>query len=458
MPPMPPFEYPKVCLTPLISWRSMWPSISAVPGVRGPAGKPIVVAVASIAFTTSDCKDWSRRSAAVCRRMRRASSSASGPLNSPSRSGNGGGGSRTVASMSSMTSVQKATYFGYAAASFRENRASSFSFRFASFQRRRESPFGKGKKNCGSNGWASYPNRASSRSRMISGRKRPAEYASRENLTPGKTSSVMQAPPRIGRRSTTRTRRPARARYAAATRRLWPPPTTMASHVPATGRGARDSYVSLVGHGVIRLLRQAISGRLHSALRGRERGRPPERLGRHPRKARERRGPRRRGLPARARETRVRAAGSLHAGGRPRASGGRPGAPSGIPRCRRGGPAVPRVLREQGEARDGRVCEQGARHQPRRGTARARSRPRQGPGRGKPPPHLAVRPEGQAGGGQRSPAFLPAAPSPNSGKGRPRKRRDVLLARGGHPCRRANPADGHAIDGDRFVRQGAAVI
>src|SRR3989442_4709680 len=383
--------------------------------------------------------------------MRRASSSASGPLNSPSRSGNGGGGSRTVASMSSMTSVQKATYFGYAAASFRENRASSFSFRFASFQRRRESPFGKGKKNCGSNGWASYPNRASSRSRMISGRKRPAEYASRENLTPGKTSSVMQAPPRIGRRSTTRTRRPALARYAAATRPLWPPPTTMASHVPATGRGARDSYVSLVGHGVIRLLRQTISGRLHSALRGRERGRPPERLGRHPRKARERRGPRRRGLPARARETRALAAGSLHAGGRPRASGGRPAAPPGIHQSRCGGPAVPRVLREQGETRHGRVCEQGARHQPRRRTARARSRRRQGPGRGKPQPHVAVRPEGQAVGGQGPPAFRRAARGPIAGRGRLRNRRDVLVARRGHPGGRADSKDRHAVDGDRLV-------
>src|SRR2546426_535869 len=82
----------------------------------------------------------------------------------------------------------------------------------------------------------------------------------------------MQAPPTIGRRSTTRTRCPALARYAAATRPLWPPPTTMASHVPSMGRGARDSYVSLVGHSVVGLLRQTISGCLPSACRGRERG------------------------------------------------------------------------------------------------------------------------------------------------------------------------------------------
>src|SRR5712692_6432807 len=81
---------------------------------------------------------------------------------------------------------------------------------------------------------------------MISGRNKPAEYASRENLTPGKTSSVMQAPPTIRRRSRTRTFNPAFARYAAETRPLWPPPTTTASHAPSTAHGARDTYVSLL--------------------------------------------------------------------------------------------------------------------------------------------------------------------------------------------------------------------
>src|SRR2546425_7486990 len=81
---------------------------------------------------------------------------------------------------------------------------------------------------------------------MISGRNKPGEYASRENLTPGKTSSVMQAPPTIGRRSRTRTFSPAFARYAAETRPLWPPPTMTASHAAATVHGARHPYVSLV--------------------------------------------------------------------------------------------------------------------------------------------------------------------------------------------------------------------
>src|SRR2546427_5320166 len=112
MPPMPPFEHPKVCLTPLISWSSMWPSMRAVPGVFGPAGRPIVVAVASIAFSSSDSKNPSRWATALCRRRGFASSSASAPLNIPSKSGSGGGDSRTIASMSSITSVQKATYFG----------------------------------------------------------------------------------------------------------------------------------------------------------------------------------------------------------------------------------------------------------------------------------------------------------------------------------------------------------
>src|SRR2546426_11016038 len=84
---------------------------------------------------------------------------------------------------------------------------------------------------------------------MISGRNKPAEYASRENLTPGKTSSVMHAPPTIGRRSRTRTFSPAFARYAAETRPLWPPPTMTASQAAATVHGARHPYVSLVAVG-----------------------------------------------------------------------------------------------------------------------------------------------------------------------------------------------------------------
>src|SRR6478672_5672315 len=65
---------------------------------------------------------------------------------------------------------------------------------------------------------------------MISGRSRLTTYENTENLKPGTISSVTAAPPTRGRRSSTTTRLPARARYAAATRPLWPPPTTMASY------------------------------------------------------------------------------------------------------------------------------------------------------------------------------------------------------------------------------------
>src|SRR3954447_17867643 len=65
---------------------------------------------------------------------------------------------------------------------------------------------------------------------MISGRNRDTTYEHTENLNPGKTSSVTAAPPRTWRRSRTTTFFPARARYAAVVRPLWPPPITIASY------------------------------------------------------------------------------------------------------------------------------------------------------------------------------------------------------------------------------------
>src|SRR6266581_4045642 len=73
-----------------------------------------------------------------------------------------------------------------------------------------------------------------SRSRMICGRRRLQTYEHTVNLNPGYTSSVTAAPPRTWRRSRTSTRLPARARYAAVVRPLWPPPITMASYCRAT--------------------------------------------------------------------------------------------------------------------------------------------------------------------------------------------------------------------------------
>ena len=71
---------------------------------------------------------------------------------------------------------------------------------------------------------------------MISGRSRLTTYEKTENLKPGTISSVTAAPPTSGRRSSTTTFRPARARYAAATRPLCPPPMMIASY-----RGARHA-------------------------------------------------------------------------------------------------------------------------------------------------------------------------------------------------------------------------
>src|SRR6266511_2301358 len=64
---------------------------------------------------------------------------------------------------------------------------------------------------------------------MISGRSSESVYAPGEARTPGHSSSVTHAPPTMSRRSKTSTSSPARARYAAATRPLWPAPMTTAS-------------------------------------------------------------------------------------------------------------------------------------------------------------------------------------------------------------------------------------
>ena len=65
---------------------------------------------------------------------------------------------------------------------------------------------------------------------MISGLSSDTTYEQTEKWKPGKTSSVTAAPPTMWRRSSTRTLRPARARYAAAVNPLCPPPMTIASY------------------------------------------------------------------------------------------------------------------------------------------------------------------------------------------------------------------------------------
>src|SRR5258708_34747736 len=78
---------------------------------------------------------------------------------------------------------------------------------------------------------------------MISGRSSDTTYEQTEYLNPGYTSSVTAAPPRTGRRSSTRTFRPARARYAAWGRPLWPPPMTRASYLLDMGTAIISEWV-----------------------------------------------------------------------------------------------------------------------------------------------------------------------------------------------------------------------
>src|SRR3954452_21319622 len=90
-------------------------------------------------------------------------------------------------------------------------------------------PSGSGANRYGSCGKTSSPCAARSSSSMIRPRKSDSVYAPGEARTPGHSSSVTHAPPTISRRSKTSTDSPARAKYAAATRPLWPGPTTTAS-------------------------------------------------------------------------------------------------------------------------------------------------------------------------------------------------------------------------------------
>ena len=65
---------------------------------------------------------------------------------------------------------------------------------------------------------------------MISGRSRLSAYENVVNENPGRSSSVIAAPPTRCRCSSTSVRRPACARYAAFVRPLWPPPMTITSY------------------------------------------------------------------------------------------------------------------------------------------------------------------------------------------------------------------------------------
>src|SRR6185436_19474717 len=66
---------------------------------------------------------------------------------------------------------------------------------------------------------------------------------------PGWNSSVTAAPPSTLRRSSTRTERPAPARYAAHVRPLCPPPMMTASRPPFARRTATSVFVQAGGNG-----------------------------------------------------------------------------------------------------------------------------------------------------------------------------------------------------------------
>ena len=109
----------------------------------------------------------------------------------------------------------------------------------------RPSSWGANKRTSGARSRKPWDRR--SRSRTTDGRSRPTVCARRGTRTPP-SSAVSAAPPTRSRRSRTTTRRPARARYAAVTRALCPPPMTATSYVSAIvrrlvgrGRGALPS-------------------------------------------------------------------------------------------------------------------------------------------------------------------------------------------------------------------------
>ncbi len=117
----------------------------------------------------------------------------------------------SVGSRKSATRSSIASYLGSASASLVENFEISRCVCALSGPSMSERPSGNGVNEEGLRGSISKPCRASSRSRMISGRSRLFTYAAVETLKPGHTSSVTHAPPSTSRRSRTIVLRPARA-------------------------------------------------------------------------------------------------------------------------------------------------------------------------------------------------------------------------------------------------------
>ena len=114
----------------------------------------------------------------------------------------------SVGSRKSATRSSIASYLGSASASLAQNLEISRCVSALSGPSISERPSGNGVNDDGLRGSISKPCRASSRSRMISGRSRLLTYAAVETLYPGHTSSVTHAPPSTSRRSSTNVLRP----------------------------------------------------------------------------------------------------------------------------------------------------------------------------------------------------------------------------------------------------------
>src|SRR5687767_7133668 len=95
---------------------------------------------------------------------------------------------------------------------------------------------------------------------MISGRSRLTTYENTEKRKPGNTSSVIAAPPTCSRRSNTSTLLPARARYAAQTRPLCPPPMMMASRLATLALRVEERLLHHARRGA---LAPVLDGNLH---------------------------------------------------------------------------------------------------------------------------------------------------------------------------------------------------
>ena len=107
----------------------------------------------------------------------------------------------------------------------------------------------------------SKPCARSFNSSITSGCRMPATYAQGDMRMPGHGSAMVQAPPTRSRASSTSTRLPARARYAAHASPLWPAPTMMASHATAAssrmGAGSpslprQAAVADVIGHPQVR--------------------------------------------------------------------------------------------------------------------------------------------------------------------------------------------------------------